>query len=74
MRFQVSAPEAAHRLVTQRAMTDWKLRARVVPASKASQEPQMMIKDRSWKKELPGRWMRMWVGVRTSDLRERKSG
>jgi hypothetical protein len=43
----VSAPLAAQRLVTQRAMTDLKLKARVVPASKASYEPQMLIMTRS---------------------------
>jgi hypothetical protein len=40
---QVKAPADAHRLVTQRAMTDWKFKLSVVPASKASHEPQMMI-------------------------------
>ncbi|KAK4663114.1 LOW QUALITY PROTEIN: hypothetical protein QC763_0095220 [Podospora pseudopauciseta] len=71
---QVRAPEAAQRLVTQRAMTDWKFSARAVPASKASHEPQMMIMLTSWKKEFPGRWRRMWVGVRRGDFLERKRG
>lgn len=74
MHAQVSAPVEAHRFVTQSAMTDWKERVKVVPASNASQEPQIMIKARSWKKELPGRWSRICVGVRTADLRERKRG
>jgi hypothetical protein len=52
---QVKAPVEAQRFVTHSAMTDWKLRVNVVPASKASQEPQMMIMARSWLKELPGR-------------------
>lgn len=38
---QVRAPEEAQRLVTQRARIEEKLRLRVVPASKASQEPCM---------------------------------
>lgn len=38
---QVRAPEEAQRFVTQRARIEEKLRLRVVPASKASQEPWM---------------------------------
>lgn len=55
MAAQVSAPVDAHRFVTHTAMTDWKLSVSVVPASKANHEPQMMIMERSWLKELPGR-------------------
>lgn len=40
---QVMAPAEAQRFVTQRAITDWKVRLKVVPASNASHEPQMMI-------------------------------
>lgn len=36
---QVRAPEEAQRFVTQRARIEEKFRLRVVPASKASQEP-----------------------------------
>jgi hypothetical protein len=71
---QVRAPAEAHRLVTHSAMTDWKDRLSVVPASKASQEPQMTMRARSWLNELPGRWRRMWDGVRTEEARERKIG
>jgi len=42
MHAQVRAPPDAHRLVTHNAMMDLKLRLSVVPASNASQEPQMM--------------------------------
>lgn len=43
---QVRAPEEAQRLVTQRARIEEKLRLRVVPASKASQEPWMGARER----------------------------
>lgn len=70
----VRAPADAHRFVTHSAITDWKLKASVVPASKASQEPQIMMRARSWKNELPGRWRRMWVGVRFSEPLDLKMG
>ena len=39
----VKAPAEAQRLVTHIAMTDLKFKAKVVPASNASHEPQMII-------------------------------
>jgi len=67
MHAQVSAPEAAHKFVTQSAMTDWKLSVSAVPASKAIHGPQNMVRGISWQKELPGRWRRIWAGVLTAD-------
>lgn len=71
---QVIAPVAAQRLVTQRAMTDLKLKARVVPASKANHEPQMLINAISWHRELTGRWMTRCDGFLVEDFRDRKRG
>lgn len=51
---QVRAPAEAQRFVTHIAMTDLKFKARVVPASKASQDPQMMIMAINWDIELCG--------------------
>lgn len=70
----MSAPLAAQRFVTHKAITDLKLNARVVPASKASHEPQILIRARSWQSELTGRWTTKWDGVRVDDLRERNNG
>lgn len=39
---QVKAPALAHKLVTHMAMTDLKFKDKVVPASKANHDPQMM--------------------------------
>lgn len=70
----VNAPAEAHRFVTASALIDKKLRLSVVPASKASQLPQMMTRARSWLSELCGLWSFKWDGVRTDDLRDRASG
>ena len=71
---QVIAPAAAQRLVTHIAITDLKFRLRVVPASNASQEFQIMTRARSWHMELWGRWSAKCEGVLVEDFRDRKSG
>jgi hypothetical protein len=70
----VNAPLAAQRFVTHRAMTNLKLKARVVPTSKASHEPRMLIMARSRQSELTGSWMTRCGGVRVEGLWERNRG
>jgi hypothetical protein len=71
---QVIAPAEAQRFVTHIAITDLKFRLSVVPASKASQEFQMMTSARSWDMVLWGRCSAKCEGVRVDDLRDRKIG
>ena len=54
MQAQVNAPAEAHKFVTHNAITDWKVKLSVVPASNASQEPQIMIMAIICEYELPG--------------------
>jgi len=74
MQDQVIAPAEAQRFVTEKAMIDLKFRDRVVPASKASQEFQIMTMARSWHIEFPGGWILRCDGVRVWERRERKMG
>lgn len=70
----VSAPAEAHRLVTHIAMTDLKFSERVVPASKASQDPQMMIIASNWDIVLCGLCNLRCPGLRFSDFFDRAMG
>ena len=71
---QVMAPPDAHKFVTQSAIIDLKLRLRVVPASNASHEFQMITRAISCDMEFPGLWILRWEGVRIADFFERNSG
>jgi hypothetical protein len=55
-------------------MTDLKFKLRVVPASKASQEFQMMTRASSWDMEFPGLWSLRCDGDRMADFLERNRG
>ena len=70
----VNAPAEAHRLVTAIAITDWNVRLSVVPASNASQEPQMMIIAMSWHIELCGRCSLKCDGDLSEDCRDLHKG
>lgn len=59
----VMAPAEAQRFVTYITITDLKFRLSVVPASKASQEFQMITRARSWHNVFYGLWSAKCEGV-----------